>query len=283
MQVMPRPGLVPYLKLVRGRTRLPPVGSTTTKVGISTIDFRDVRQYAHGDPFKAINWKATARRLAAGRTSPLTNQYESEGRRVVWLLADASPHMTVGDTYRNPLEVSVHLAAGAARYFLKRDYQVGLMAYGGTIGTVQPDIGRKQLFRISRALASVGPGRGTATLAGAVQELRHSLRVDWPLCMVFTRLDHPDQEALLAKMRKLCQTTPGGRALSPPIVVGVSGYHLVKPGDAYGRNSQLLLDLATRSVVRDIDALGARVVEWRPEETVEWAGVAAAGGNGHER
>ena len=264
--VMPKPAAIPYGRVTKEHTRLPPVGTTLTKVGIATTDFRELRQYTPGDPLKAINWKATARRLSAGQVMPVTNQYESEGRRAVWIFADASTAMMVGDNLRNPLELCLRLTLGAARYFLRSGAKVGFFAFGADAPIVYPDSGNRQLIRISNAVARLNPGSSTDGLLGAVQQVSSSLVKDTPLSVVFTRLDLPDPEPLRAGVRRLAIVGHRSRRRTPPVIIGVGGYHWMQTHDWYERNASSLLHLATRPLVKALRADGAKVVEWRPSD-----------------
>ena len=274
--VLPKPGALPYMKVTKEQAHLPHLGATLRKVGVSADDFRDLRQYQTGDPLKAINWKATARRLAAGSRIPVTNQYESEGRRAAWILIDASSDMIVGNTFRNPLELCLHLAMGAARHFLKRGYLVGLYPYGTDAPILYPDSGSKQLIRISRVIAGITPGDSPGDLFGAVQNIRASLAKGSPLCLVFTRLDVTDPEPLKAGVKRLSTTGVRSRRRALPIVVGVNGYHCLQAGDWYERNAQMLLYLSTRPLVKALHSRGAKVLEWQPAEVEQPTGEPAA-------
>ena len=273
--VMPKPAAVPYGRVTKEQSRLPSAGSTLTKIGIETTDFRELRQYAPGDPLKSINWKATARRLSAGQVLPVTNQYESEGRRAVWIFADASTAMMVGDNLRNPLELCLRLTMGAARYFLRRGTRVGLFAFGADAPIIYPESGNRQLIRISNTIARLTPAPSTDGLLGAVQRVGGSLVKDAPLSVVFTRLDMPDPETLKAGVRRLAIAGLRSRRRTPPIIVGIGGYHWIQTHDWYERNAASLLYLATRPLVKALHADGARVLEWRPnyESESSWTKV----------
>lgn len=52
--------------------------------GVTTLEFKEIREYKPGDPFKVINWKATAR---TGKL--LVNEYEKEGQDTIILFLDA--------------------------------------------------------------------------------------------------------------------------------------------------------------------------------------------------
>ena len=264
MTVLPKPAILPYSRATKERSRLPQISTTLDKVGIATSDFRELRQYHFGDPLKAINWKATARRLSAGMANPVTNQYESEARRTVWIFTNASATMLVGDTLHNPLELCLRLSMGAARYFLRRGARVGLYAFGADAPVVEPGAGNRQLMRISRVLAGLKPGDSTEDLLRAVQQIKKSLVRETPLSIVFTRLDLPDAEALKAGVRQLSIAGLRSRRRTAPMIVGVNGFQCLPTGDWYEKNAQALLYLSTRPLVRALQAGGARVLEWQP-------------------
>ncbi|HTX44574.1 MAG TPA: DUF58 domain-containing protein, partial [Methanocella sp.] len=65
-----------------------PVGAVS-KLGMRTTDFTEIRRYQPGDPYRTINWKATARFSMAADPSPYVNEYEKDGRKTVFIFVDA--------------------------------------------------------------------------------------------------------------------------------------------------------------------------------------------------
>ena len=233
-----------------------------------------MRSYSYGDPIKSINWKASARRLSVGDHTLLTNQYESEGRNTVWLFADCSAYMMVGNNLRNPMEVLAHLVTGASQYFLKRGYRVGLFPYGSNTAPLSPGIGRGQLMRISAAMRDLEPAEKAAELEAAIDQIKIELVRDSSSAVVFARLDMPDSESLLRGVKRLVSLRPRIRAQSLPLVIGVGGYLFIDADDWYERNGVLLMDMATRPLVRSLRKMGVRVLEWRPSDQPDWSEVA---------
>ena len=140
-----------------------------------------------------------------------------------------------------------------------------MFAFGADSPIVYPDSGNRQLIRISNAIARLTPGPSTDGLLGAVQQVGRSLVRDTPLSVVFTRLDLPDPEPLKAGVRRLTVAGLRSRRRTPPIIVGVGGYHWLQTHDWYERNASSLMHLATRPLVKALHAGGARVLEWRPD------------------
>jgi len=113
------------------------------------------------------------------------------------------------------------------------------------------------------------PALPTDGLLGAVQRVGRSLVKDAPLSVVFTRLDMPEPETLKAGVRRLAIAGLRSRRRTPPIIVGIGGYHWIQTHDWYERNAASLLYLATRPLVKALHADGARVLEWRPNYASE--------------
>lgn len=142
-----------------------------------TTNASGVREYAPGDSFSRIHWRSTARR---GRL--IVKEFELDPLADVWVLPDMSaasqftrPGAELGiavDLFGAPAglplgrptavaptlpaateEYIVTIAASLARYFLRQDRAVGMLAYGQTTELVQPDRGDRQQNRILETLA----------------------------------------------------------------------------------------------------------------------------------
>ena len=119
-------------------------------MGIITTDFREIRDYLPGDPYRSINWKATARRAVQYRDSfPKVNEFEREGKKIVWIFLDKSAEMSLGPMIKNPFEYAIQAAACLARFYLERDCKVGLCIYSarGAEKIVFPDVGGRQYYK----------------------------------------------------------------------------------------------------------------------------------------
>ncbi len=99
------------------------------QLGIVSHDFKDLATYQSGDPYKHINWKATARTIQSSTDLPIVNEYEREGNKVVWIFLDASPKMELGNNVTNVFEYGVQVALGLAEYYVQRRCMVGFSLY----------------------------------------------------------------------------------------------------------------------------------------------------------
>ncbi len=99
VQVIPRIKIVRrVLGIVKPRQGLPRY--SPSRLGPYSTEFRSVRNYVPGDPYKFINWKATARD-PGGKV--MVNEYEREGGlRTTIILLDVGWWMRYGTAEDNP-------------------------------------------------------------------------------------------------------------------------------------------------------------------------------------
>ncbi len=114
-------------------------------------DLRELRDYAPGDPFKRIAWKASARR---GRL--LVREMDRGDRGLIWLVVDASVELWAGPVGNAPLDLVVDDVASFAGACLRRGDWVGLIIVASRIQAwIEPRTGATHGSILARALASV--------------------------------------------------------------------------------------------------------------------------------
>jgi uncharacterized protein (DUF58 family) len=109
------------------------------------IEFADLRQFAHGDLVKRINWRASARRRELW-----VNEYHPERNADVILFIDAFAEAR--DELRSTLDGTVRAAAAIAAHYLREKDRVGLVSFGGVFNWLLPSTGVLQQYRIVDAL-----------------------------------------------------------------------------------------------------------------------------------
>jgi uncharacterized protein (DUF58 family) len=118
-----------------------------------------VRDYAPGDGLNRIHWPSSAR-----RDRLIVKEFELDPIADAWLILDghARAHYERGDSGRgsdrvelppSTEEYMVAAAASIARYVLRRNRSLGLVAYGRSRHVLQADRGRAQLTRVLESLA----------------------------------------------------------------------------------------------------------------------------------
>ncbi|MBI1275671.1 DUF58 domain-containing protein [bacterium] len=152
------PGLMQWL--ARGRTlsnqlrgtpiaSLSMVGEAPSRRRGQGMIFDSVREYAHGDDIRRMDWKVTAR---TGRAH--TKLYVEEQQRLVVLLIDATAPMRFGTRVQFKHVLAGNMAALAAGLALGRGSLVGgliLTDQGGI--AIPPTHGPKAAYRILQALS----------------------------------------------------------------------------------------------------------------------------------
>ena len=127
--VQPQPLFVRKIKNHKSISKIPMPMDARFRFGIPTTDFREIREYTRGDHYRNINWKASAKKLSLQPGKFLVNDYEKEGKKVVWIFLDCAAHMSMGTTVNNTLEYAIRAAIGFTNFYLERDCRVGFCVY----------------------------------------------------------------------------------------------------------------------------------------------------------
>jgi len=128
-------------------------GVVKARLGGPGVEFFGTREYYPGDPFKWIDWNATAR-----QGKPITIEFEQERVADVGLILDARERSDVYAKAESLFEHSVRAAASLARFFIKQGNNVGLLIYGRYLDWNFPGYGKLQLEKLMRALAGAQKG-----------------------------------------------------------------------------------------------------------------------------
>ncbi|MGC8506212.1 MAG: DUF58 domain-containing protein [Thermoplasmata archaeon] len=136
----------------RTRVRFP--RSHVSNTGPVSTDFETIREYTVGDPYRTINWKASAR--AGENGNLLVNQYEREGTKSVIFLIDRNSNILRGTEEENQLEYAIQFALSSTRMFLASGFSVGMWSLQSKIGErgdyVLPASGMENMRRITNML-----------------------------------------------------------------------------------------------------------------------------------
>lgn len=111
-------------------------------------ELRELREHGHGDPFKLIAWKATARR---GKL--MVRDLETEIVGTHQILLDIGGAMRGGAPGRSKLDYALELASGLARGALAGGDRVGLITFDSRIySELRPDEGRQHMLELTDRL-----------------------------------------------------------------------------------------------------------------------------------
>ncbi len=168
------------------RTRLIDAGLRRVRRRGAGTEFESLRDYTAGDPFRAIDWKASARR---GHT--MVTQYEVERSQQIVIALDAGRLMSARLGDRRKLDYAVSAALGVAAVAQRAADRVGLHAFAATtLAAVGPRAGATQTAALTDALTDLEPHFEEADYERAALELRRRCRKR-TLIVLFTDLFDP--------------------------------------------------------------------------------------------
>jgi uncharacterized protein (DUF58 family) len=132
-----------------GRSRYRSDAGNPNRRTRGSSEFRELRDYQSGDPFKQIAWKASARR---GKL--VVREFDRQEREIVWFLVDASVELWAGTSGETPLDHALDAVAIQARKHLEHGNHVGLAIFAARkLAWLPPKGGPAQLGAIMEALA----------------------------------------------------------------------------------------------------------------------------------
>ena len=166
------------------------------------MEFADIREYTHGDPFKRIEWKSTA------RTGELmVRELHAETQLNIMVLLDASDTMAYGKAGQTKLDYSARAVASLVAYLSRRGDFFGLtVVQGDRPATVMPLArGQLQITRILNRLGRITPTPANPnTLAQAVTRSLTLGRIKGrTLFFVLTDLESKEELSSLKQLRAM--------------------------------------------------------------------------------
>jgi len=126
--VKPHPFNIKRIRHQKVLSKMTMPSEARIQMGIPTTEFREIREYAFGDSYRHINWKATARRAMPNKP-PKVNDYEMEGMKAVWIFLNTASRMALGTNIRNGFEYSLQAVLGLSSFYLSRSCRVGVSFY----------------------------------------------------------------------------------------------------------------------------------------------------------
>jgi uncharacterized protein (DUF58 family) len=178
------------------RTRLIDAGLRRIRRRGIGSEFESLREYTRGDPFRSIDWKATARR---GKV--MVAQYEIERSQQLIVALDAGRLMSprLGD--RRKLDYAISAALAMVAVAQQAADRVGLHAFAGTtLAALMPRAGAAQSAALTDALSDLEPHFEESDYERAALELRRRY-AKRSLIVVFTDLFDPAaSSAVLASL-----------------------------------------------------------------------------------
>jgi len=274
--VKPRTLKVKRIRQQKVFTKIPMPAESRIQMGVPTTDFKELRDYSFGDSYKQINWKATARKQRS--SLPTVNEYEKEGRQVVYVFLDTSSHLGVGTTQSNSLEYAVQATLGLTEFYLARQFKVGLSLFNSQPRPTAPDLqgaegeplsqhvfpegGRVQQYRIQRMLLNAELQLSHRSLKEALARVRGHVLGTNPLFVVVTWVRVENLSSLMEGARELSKYIKNRRQRPNVLVVNVSGFELASEGQE--SQAVQLMEFKESHLVSRLRSMGLMVVNWYP-------------------
>ncbi len=166
-------------------------------------DFSRVRVFSHGDSFRDIHWRTTAR-----KDELYVRVMENNPASDWWVILDLQRQVQVGKGEHNTEEHGVILANSLCELGLHAGKSVGLVTQGPDFTLLKPEMGESQRHSIRHTLALAG--RGDIPLETLLAELHNRLRHPASLVLI-TPNPNPAWADCLASL--------SGRRIQPTVLL----------------------------------------------------------------
>jgi uncharacterized protein (DUF58 family) len=212
--------------LLLRRNRLQEMGLRQARVFGEGTEFDRLRDYLPDDPYRRINWKATAR-----HHRPITVEYQTERRQDVIAVLDTGRMMQSPVAQIAKLDHVINAVLLLAYVVTGKGDRVGLLTFADDVrGYLSPRPGRGQFYRMLASLYAVEPEPVEPDYRRALSYLglKHRRRA---LVVIFTDLEAgASLDALASQVAQLARR-------SLPLVVTISDPDVYaaawqRPGDS---------------------------------------------------
>jgi uncharacterized protein (DUF58 family) len=183
------------------RNRLIEAGLRRMKLRGAGTEFESLREWSEGDAFRAIDWKATARR---GKL--MVAQHEVERSQNVMLLLDCGRLMTPRTGDARKLDYAVTAALSLATIAGLASDRVGLVAFAHDVLAAQaPRSTRSSIAHLTDTLYGIEPRFEEANYTRAFAYLRHNLHKRTLIVFLTDVIDPLAQAAVMAEAGSLAK------------------------------------------------------------------------------
>ncbi|MEO9171359.1 MAG: DUF58 domain-containing protein [Candidatus Baltobacteraceae bacterium] len=183
------------------RNRLIDAGVRRMRLRGPGSEFESLREYAEGDAFRAIDWKATARR---GKMMVMQHEVERSGD--VMLLLDCGRLMTARVGAQRKLDYAITAALSVASIASLAHDRVGIAAFAGDMLVARaPRSTAASIRDLTRAIYDLEPRFEESDYARAAAYLRSHLRRRSLIVLFTDAIDPVAQSTVLAELGSLAK------------------------------------------------------------------------------
>jgi uncharacterized protein (DUF58 family) len=136
------------------------------------MTFSEVREYAHGDEIRTIDWNVTAR-----FGTPHVKVFEEERELTVMLLVDMSASQVFGSDGQLKKEIIAELCAVIAFSATQNNDKIGALLFSDkTELFIPPAKGKKHILRIIRELLELKPESKKTNISEALRHYTNAIK-----------------------------------------------------------------------------------------------------------
>lgn len=133
IKVYPSYLMLRQYELLAFTQRLTEMGIRRLRRPGNNTEFEQIKDYVKGDEYRAINWKATAR-----RGSLMVNVYNEERSQQVFCVIDKGRMMQQTFGGMTCLDYAINASLVLSYIIMRRDDKAGLITFGGKVDTLLP-------------------------------------------------------------------------------------------------------------------------------------------------
>ena len=186
-------------------------GSLTSRKKGEGLEFADIRRYEPGDPYKRIEWNATAK-----TNNLMVRELHAETQLNVMIILDSTETMAYGEAGRTKLDYAARAVSSLVSYLSKRGDFIGLtVVRGDGPATILPLArGQNQAYRLLSVLGGLTPKKSSAGAlrAGVTRSVSLGGVKGKTLFFVITDLD---SESDLVPLKQLSEMNHEVMVISP--------------------------------------------------------------------
>ena len=254
--------VMPYITIPR-RLNLPkiyskiPLPSIDISKGVSSTDFKEIREYREGEPMRFINWKASAK-----ANKLLANEYEKEGKKTIMIFVDVSSKMFMGNLFENPFKYAMSLLVSLSSYFTKKNYNVGVY-FIGIDKLILPATGKKQFIRIVDEVLTISRDAYNKNIKsdGFYKSLKSNKNIilqNSPLIIYISNLYEEEIDDIRNGLTFIYKIY-NKRKKMPIIIFDINSYAI------FDKNTSKLINLMKRSIHNEFKKYGITTILWNTE------------------
>ncbi len=237
-----------------------PTGSRSTRQRGGESEFARLRDYRRGDEYRAIDWKATARRQKL-----TAREYQLESNQTVLFLLDAGRLMTAEAGGRSLFDCSLDAAVMLSHVAARGGDRVGMLSFADEIkGYAPPTAGQGAARRVVQAGYDLYPELVETSYARAFGEVGVRVRKR-SLLVLFTQVVDEVSAAELVRHAR------GALPRHLPLVVllrdeDLDGLVEGKGTSPFVRGAAAELSSNREHLIRDLERHGVLVLDAKPKD-----------------